>query len=352
MYILKRIVLFILENYPCYPIENNPSNKDNEENFDFENQHREENSDIDQFSQPVVSLTPKSCKAKKMKKHFINLDMNTQTLTNVSIDQVEINENKIGFTEKLTDTEKIVRNENYFEEVNRDFPDCTLLARLHEESCNTNLDPNFTKSSSSNNSNYLNNSDDLFSKTSSNDTNMNFIRDLHQESFQTNLDPYTIVQSQSDSLRENKCHDKLHESKTLINNLEESEFTMTGEMFYDDSFQESDPVVNITPRNPNYGNKFIDSTSDKGTLPNRTSNKSWTQSANMKTEENPDSLDRNIFFDSHSYEISQPVCSNFNNNKRDNVNNNTNNNSNSNNKEKTNHMPSKKLYLDDSFWES
>ena len=211
----------------CYAIESNPASKDNFDNFDFENQNQEENSDSDQFSQPVVTLTPKN-KVKETKKHEINLDKSTQNLPDHSINQVEITENQCSYVEELTDSE------NYFEEVNKDFPECTLLARLHDESCNTNLDPNLTKSSSSN---YLsNNSADLISKTSSDDTNMNFIRALHQESFHTNLDPYTNIQSQFDKSHESRpannldsytvdqnltniCFDKLHEPR-VSNNLD------------------------------------------------------------------------------------------------------------------------------------
>ena len=358
----------------CYPIENN---RTSEESFDFKNQNQEENSDSDPFSQPVVSLTPKN-NVTKTKKHEINLNISTQNFPDHSINQVEITENQCSYVEKLTDTGNFFKkssiDENYLKEVNKDIPECTLLARLHDESCNTNLDPNLTKSSSSN---YLsNNSADLFSKTFSDDTNMNFIRDLHQESFHTNLDPYTNIQSQfdktheprvsnnldsytigvsqSDFVRKSECLYKLHEPSTL-NNLEQSELSMTGETFYDDmTFQQSDPVVNITPRNP----IFRDNSIYKKTFPNRTSdvNKPWTKSASMNTEEKLHSLDQNMFFNScsSSYEISQPVCSNFNNKKRDNVNKNNNNvnNNSGNSKEEKNQKPSRKLLLDDSFWEN
>jgi hypothetical protein len=99
---------------------------------------------------------------------------------------------------------------------NKDVAECTLLLKLHNESCNTNLDPEYT----------------IHQNEFSND-GVNLISDvntcidmLHQESCMTNLDPYTKAefsinssqdtitkecQVNSQSLKFNDhCHSKEH----------------------------------------------------------------------------------------------------------------------------------------------
>ena len=306
---------------------------------DVLDQNKEDIFDLEQFSQPVVSLTPKnSSKCCQIKVSKINLEIDTESLNDPNIDHIKLKGTKIDCMEQSNRTEKdenkSIIDENYFEERVKDFPDCTLLARLHEESCNTNLDPNFSKSCSTNSKNAA----DLFSKTSSTESNTSeedLIRNLHKESCQTNLDPYTIVQSPS-ALLQDSCLGNLHESR-LLTNLSSSELTVTGETFWDDSYQQSNPVVNITPTNALFDD--VSTLSDTKTLPNRTPNEkkpSWTMTA-IDTDEKLDNLGESLFNSfSSSFEISQPICSNINKEEK---------------KQKTS-TSNKLVFIEDNFWES
>ena len=276
-------------------------------------------------------------------------------------------ERKISSVIDSNGTQELFEHEEVPEVDKNNIYECTLLAKLHEESCNTNLDPNLSTS-------FMNSKEsvDLFSQIhsieSDNDYQTQVVGEFQGESCQTNLDPYTIIQSEnstcteSDESKENfikKLHNEScdtnldpytivqspfvahidcnsEKSTSLFSSIDNlSELAAAAETC--GSFPQSEPVVNITPKKCNHTYSSLDcSLSLFGSIhPSMTLNEFKTD--NVKTDE--DNVLEGSLFNSHSsfsYEISQPVCSMS--VKRD--------------QEKQILRENKKLPLDDDFWES